>query len=407
MTTPKKPSSKSGAPAKRKTSRKKRRSFSALGLAGLLILAGFTVYWVCSLVSTRLADKKPLFEIYPSTGTEAKVEQTDMCIYNALLALNVRPADVIFKSVVTKKDKEEQWTFSELEIQVSRTTRPGQIKDVLSKQLSRIVPTSSLRFASGPQNQVILELSAHKRPTHRLIFVTKKEEKPLVIKRPRPLVAIIIDDLGYDKNMASKFLELDVFLSFSVIPYSPFQKSIAAAVHRSGQDVLLHLPMEPLEYPQVDPGKGTLLCSMGPDELLDQLRKDLDEVPFVVGVNNHMGSRLTQDSSKMRQIFTVLKKRNLFFIDSFTNPNSRCEQTAELLQLKFARRHVFLDNVQEANAIRFQLKRLLTIADTQGQVIGIAHPHAVTWRILKQELPHIREKADLVKVSELVGWGAG
>jgi hypothetical protein len=142
---------------------------------------------------------------------------------------------------------------------------------------------------------------------------------------------------------------------------------------------------------------------MEPDELLEQLRKDLDAVPFVVGVNNHMGSRLTQDSAKMRQVFTILKRRNLFFVDSLTNPRSRCAQAAHLLNLKFAHRHVFLDHVQSAPAVRFQIKRLVTIAKSNGSAIGIGHPYPVTWEILKAELPKLKYEIKLVPISDLVG----
>ncbi len=280
----------------------------------------------------------------------------------------------------------------------------GSIEAAFHKVFSGLVPTTSLRFASGPQNETILNLSVNGRHTHRLVFVTAIKDKPVVCPPLRlPKIAIIIDDLGYDKRMASKFLELDAKLSFSVLPHSPFQRMIAIAIHRSGRDVLLHLPMEPLEYPDIDPGDGTLLCSMDPDELLDQLRKDLDAVPFVAGINNHMGSRLTQDSAKMRQVFTILKRRNLFFVDSLTNPGSRCAQAAKLLQVKFAERNVFLDHAQDPYAIRFQIKRLLTIAKTKGRAIGIAHPYPVTLQVLREELPNIEREVNIVRVSQFVG----
>ena len=188
-----------------------------------------------------------------------------------------------------------------------------------------------------------------------------------------------------------------------MLPYSPFQKSIATKIYRSGKDVLLHLPMEPVEFPNVNPGIGALLSSMTPDDLLDQLRKNLDEVPFVVGVNNHMGSRLTQEPAKIRQIFTVLKKRNLFFIDSLTSPRSCCERCAHLLKLKFAQRHIFLDHVQDPKAIRFQIKRLVGVARKVGYAIGIGHPYPTTLEVLREELPNIRNQVNFVRVSELVG----
>jgi polysaccharide deacetylase 2 family uncharacterized protein YibQ len=209
--------------------------------------------------------------------------------------------------------------------------------------------------------------------------------------------------MGYDTKMATNFLELDGVLSFSVLPNSPFQQQIASAIHEMGRDVLLHLPMEPIEYPDVNPGAGALICSMSPDELLDQLNKNLDAVPYIVGVNNHMGSKLTQDSAKMRQIFTVLKKRNLFFVDSLTSPKSHCLGAAKLLKLKFGRRHVFLDHVQDTKTIRFQIKRLISVAKTRGYAIGIGHPYATTLEVLREDLPNIKRKVDLVPVSQLVG----
>jgi polysaccharide deacetylase 2 family uncharacterized protein YibQ len=395
-------SSKRRATVKKKGARTKLAAFSTFALACLMILVAISAYRVYSLLSARPASETPIFEIYPSTSIEAAVERADRGMCDALLALKVKADDVEFKSVKRKRDGDKEWTFSEMEIFVSRSTRRRSIEEAFSEALSHLTPKTSIRFASSPQGEKVLDVAVDGRPTHRLIF-KKQRDRDEVLRHPRPLVAIIIDDLGYDEQMANKFLELSAPLSFSIIPHSPFQKSIAAAVHRSGRDVLLHLPMEPLEYPSVDPGGGVLLTAMGPDELVDQLRKDLEVVPFVVGVNSHMGSKLTQDSARIRQIFTVLKKRDLFFVDSYTNLNSVCAEVAELLQLRFARRHVFLDHAQEPNAIRFQLKRLMTVAKSQGRAIGIAHPHPATWEVLKQELPIIQDEVRLIRISELVG----
>ena len=141
-----------------------------------------------------------------------------------------------------------------------------------------------------------------------------KPTEPLSVPVPQksPQVAIIIDDLGYDSAMADKFAGLDAVLTFSVLPYSPFYKKIAVRARGRGHDVMLHLPMEPLEYPKVDPGPGALLMAMSPDELIRRLQEDLDSMPHVNGVNNHMGSRMTAASDRMNQVFSVLKQRNLF-----------------------------------------------------------------------------------------------
>ena len=165
---------------------------------------------------------------------------------------------------------------------------------------------------------------------------------------------------------------------------------------------MLHLPMEPVEYPDVNPGPGTLLTSMTPDELTHQLEKDLDAVPFITGVNNHMGSKMTAESSQMYQIFSILKKRGLYFVDSRTTAETLCKPSARLFQLPFAQRDVFLDHLVEGEFIRKQLKKLVRIAQRNGYAVGIGHPHSLTYQVLHEMLPDLQKKIRLVPVSEIV-----
>jgi hypothetical protein len=218
----------------------------------------------------------------------------------------------------------------------------------------------------------------------------------------RPRVAIIIDDMGYDVPISEQLLDLNIVLTFAVLPYSPHLNEIARTAHRRGIEIMLHLPMEPLEYPQVNPGPGALLADMPPDQFVRQLNDDIDSVPYVTGVNNHMGSRITTISTKMYQIFTILKKRNLFFIDSRTTTGTLCRPSARLLQLPFGQRDVFLDHLQSPAAIRRQIRELIRVAEQNGQAIGIGHPHPVTCDVLRQELPFLKQKVKLVTASQLV-----
>ena len=230
----------------------------------------------------------------------------------------------------------------------------------------------------------------------------KPDYKPKPMPKGLPKVAIIIDDIGYERRVAEKFLSLDAVLTFSVFPHSPFQQRIIRKAHAKGFEIMLHLPMEPDEYPEVDPGPDALLTSMSPDELIDQLNKNLDAVPLIKGVNNHMGSKMTTESTQMYQIFSVLKKRGLFFVDSRTTSESICKPSARLLQVPFAQRDVFLDHVQEPDFIRRQLKELIRIAEIHGTAIGIAHPHLVTYEIFREELPELQKKVRLVPASSIV-----
>jgi polysaccharide deacetylase 2 family uncharacterized protein YibQ len=217
-----------------------------------------------------------------------------------------------------------------------------------------------------------------------------------------PKVAIIIDDLGYDKHIAEQFSGIEAVLTFAILPHSPYQQKITNLAEGSGFDSMLHLPMEPMEYPAVDPGPGVLLTSMTPDQLIQQLEKNLDAVPFIKGVNNHMGSKMTAASSQMYQIFSVLKKRNLFFIDSRTTIDTLCKPSARLFQIPFAQRDVFLDHLQQQDFIRKQLKELVRIARRNGQAVGIGHAHSLTYQVLREALPELQKEVQLVPASEIV-----
>lgn len=235
------------------------------------------------------------------------------------------------------------------------------------------------------------------------VSVPEKPEPPEPPQLPEkhPIVAIIIDDLGHEKEIAEKFLALDVPLTYAVLPESPFHREIAEQVHRKGGQVILHLPMEPEEYPEKDPGPGALLTGMSVDQRINTLKKNLDAIPHVSGVNNHMGSKISKNSAQMNQILSIVKKRGLYYIDSLTTPDSRSLSSARLFQVPFARRDVFLDHVPEAAFIRHQLKRLVAIARDKGHAVGIAHPHTVTYNVLSEELPGLRKKVRLVLASEV------
>ncbi|MBN1931120.1 MAG: divergent polysaccharide deacetylase family protein [Desulfobacterales bacterium] len=227
-----------------------------------------------------------------------------------------------------------------------------------------------------------------------------KTKPDFLIKLPK--VAIIIDDIGYDRFIAEKFLALDAVFTFSILPHSPFQKRIARIAHMKGMDIMLHLPMEPIEYPTINPGPGALLTSMSPDQLISQLKKDINAVSTIKGVNNHMGSRMTTISTQMYQIFSILKKRDLFFIDSRTSAESICKPSARLLKVPFGQRDVFLDHIKQPNFIRKKVKELIRIAENQGEAIAIAHPYEETYHVLQDMLPELKKKVDMVPASAVV-----
>lgn len=216
-------------------------------------------------------------------------------------------------------------------------------------------------------------------------------------------VAIVIDDFGNDLGIARQFLELPFPVTFSILPHLAHSKDIADLVARNRRDVILHLPMEPKGYPQINPGPGALLLSMSEAEISRILDRDLDSNRHALGVNNHMGSKFTEDSGKMRIVIQELQDRGLFFLDSFTTSHSVGLSLAQQNRLPTRRRDIFLDHQQSAPFIIQQLHQLIRKAKIQGSAIAIGHPHPKTLDTLRQQAGLFEnEHIQVVNLSDLM-----
>jgi polysaccharide deacetylase 2 family uncharacterized protein YibQ len=219
----------------------------------------------------------------------------------------------------------------------------------------------------------------------------------------RPKIALVIDDLGGERLIARELLEWDLPLTFSILPFAPHAKIIAREAHRKGKEVILHVPMEPHGYPKIRPGEGVLLREMSEAKLLGQLSKDLEAVPYVKGVSNHMGSRLMEDPEKMKIIFSELKRRGLFFLDSRTTPQTVGLQVAQLAGLRAMERSLFIDHSLNGEDIKKKIEKLIQVSLSNGKAIGIGHPHPATIRSLKEMIPKMKEKGiEVVPLSRVM-----
>ncbi len=210
-------------------------------------------------------------------------------------------------------------------------------------------------------------------------------------EEPPPRVAIVFDDLGRDLAAADRLLATGEAITFSVLPFLPHSQETAERVHAAGEGVLLHLPMEPQAYPRLRPGRGGLLVAMDEATLRGQLDEDLAAVPFIDGVNNHMGSRLTEEATPMAVVMEALAARHLFFLDSRTTPHSVAVEAAERAGVPWLVRDLFLDNDQHPEAIAAQFDKLIDLALTRGHAIAIGHPHPATLDALEAALPRLHE----------------
>jgi len=241
-------------------------------------------------------------------------------------------------------------------------------------------------------------------PRKAAIAPKKEKAKPLPPKSiPRRQVAIIIDDIGYDLKQIQELLKINADITLAILPLCPHTREAAEMFHKAHRETLLHLPMEPLSYPREKPGPGALFTDMSNDEIIFQLEKDIAAVPYISGVNNHMGSKFMMDEKKLTVVFNQLKNKRLFFVDSRTTADTKTFVTAEKVGLPVAARKIFLDNNRDYNEI---YNILINVAKKNGDdapVIIIGHPYPETVRAVGDAVKVLREKdVAIVPVSRLI-----
>ncbi len=228
--------------------------------------------------------------------------------------------------------------------------------------------------------------------------------KPTVgVEARRPRVAIVIDDMGYDMRRFRSLLEVDAQITVAVLPHLRFSREVALEAYSNGWEVLLHLPMEPLDLTGNNPGKGALLTAMGEGEVRSQMEEDIKGVPHASGVNNHMGSRFTEDPALMRTVLDVVRDHKMFFLDSLTTSGSVAGRLAREMGVKGVDRSVFLDNTRDEEYIKARLEELVSIARERGTAVAIGHPYPETIDVLKSMVGAMQQDGiDVVRVSDLV-----
>lgn len=214
-------------------------------------------------------------------------------------------------------------------------------------------------------------------------------------------LAIIIDDIGYNLALGKRSADLNGDFTLAVLPFTPHGIELAQRAHQRGKEIMLHAPMSNRHnYPL---GRGGLVSGMQRAEFLAVLRQNLANIPHIRGVNNHMGSRLTEQAEPMRWLMEELKLRRLYFVDSRTSAQTQALMMAENIQLPSRKRDVFLDDERTRSSIHYQLLRALKLAQQQGSAIAIGHPYPETLTELEQLQPLLNQyQVQLVKVSQLM-----
>ncbi len=356
-----------------------------------------------------------LILLKPSVYT-LKVKQLDKIILKDLSRYGIEESNLIHRSfqkkdvgqgkkidyIVAEYSVPPGFSLKSYERKLSKLLDPLEYKisqSQIKKQKGEYVLTLPVNFKEYNIYSLIL---------HQKIIPSAAEVFPEAFVYPPGTgkVAIVLDDWGYNLKDLKALWEINRPVTLAILPstYTKLKLSwqIAQDAVKNKYEVILHLPLQPKEY-QGNDTSGFITTDMKKEEIIKSLKASLESVPLVRGISNHEGSKATENDFVMRTIFEQMGQRHLYYLDSATGVHSVCAAVAKELKLKFAKRDIFLDNQEEKNYIKTQLRKLAVLAIKKQQAVGIGHDRLITLEAIKEMVPEL-EKAGIkfVYLSDLV-----
>lgn len=281
-------------------------------------------------------------------------------------------------------------------VTAERMSGPGKVSPGAKKAGKKASETPEERKTKGPEG------TAGPGEAARAV----KEGKGAGSAGFEPKIAIIVDDIGMSKGPIDKLVGLPAPVTLAVLPNLPYSRYAAESARNRGLDVMLHLPMEPMEssgYTGADAGEDALLVGQTKEAVRAVLDKNLSSVPYIKGVNNHMGSKFMENQELMDMVLEEIDGRGLFFIDSMTSSGSVGYKTALAIGMKTGKRDVFLDDPsKDAAYVKSQMEKLVGIAEKNGYAVGICHPYPATVQALTEMMPQLENRVNIVPVSGIL-----
>ncbi len=387
-------------PGKRPTAKKKSAEISRPALSGqrlrvllaslfLLAFVGLCLLLLVLLRSSYLPEYRRVTESslpetlsvkQPIYGYQQVYElvKTNLLSGPKSLGWQKLPAEGNLQRLKLFGDYPHRTRLLKLSAQVTMTGAPAQLDFLPRKGLVRLYWNKELR----------LEL---------------RYRVPITVSGSRPRIAIIMDDMGRSLSTFHELLELGLMVTPAILPETRQATRAALMLQDIGREYMIHIPMQPQNYPVANPGPNALLLGQTEREIRRLMRRYMDRVPGAAGGNNHMGSRYTQDRDAMKVVLDELQQGGQFFIDSKTIANSVAYDEARKMGVPTAKRQIFLDNQAEVNYIRMQIRKMVKMSDNRGAVIAICHPYPETMEAFRQELPWLKkQQIDFVSASALV-----
>ena len=356
---------------------------------------------------------------------EENVKQADYALVQAMLRLGMRPTDTVIEKTELRHGPNGQpgtngdaYHFQRLRIPVGGDPQP--FTTALRESLQAWAERAELAQVVADSTKSVWSLSVGGVQTHELVLWLAKPGAPFAPVppelRPRPMpslrrageparLVLVMDDLGQSMPAVRRLLDLPYPVTFAIWPDSSHAREAALAAHAAGREIIVHQPMEPLGYPKVKPGPGALMAGADEAFIEEQIRKAFAKVPYAVGLNNHMGSRFTQNGAGVRAVLRVLRAKNMLALDSVTHPASQFYAEGLRHGLPTLRRDVFLDVTAKREAVLQQLRKAEKVALLTGHAVAIGHPLPETLAALQEWGRTRNTQVTLVRLMDLVPRG--
>ncbi|EMG36749.1 hypothetical protein PCS_02444 [Desulfocurvibacter africanus PCS] len=342
-----------------------------------------------------------LYEEPARDGPAEAARMVDLAILETLKAVGQDLSSVSILEVRTLYSGRESYLQQTLAIRLDGER--ARFLGVLNAWLAKAAPDATLS-----EDHDRLSIEVYGQQTHSLLLQAPPTTDlpppppPPALPGAKARLAIVIDDLGESVEFASNLSRLGIPVAFAIWPSASNSQRIAALARKANMEVLLHQPMEPRSYPEDDPGKGAMFISMNEAAIRAVIMENLAHFPMAVGLNNHMGSRFTEDRRGMSVVMDELRSRGLFYLDSMTSAKSVGTSVGKKAGTPVLRRDVFLDNVADVDAILLQLRKAENVALKHGQAVAIGHPYPETLQALRAWVAQRDTRVEAVTLSSLL-----
>ncbi len=330
---------------------------------------------------------------------EQELHEVDLALVQGLMQANIGLDAIVHQEVAQKESAAGAFHFQKLVLTLEASAEKAFLQR-LRALLQEWTEHTVLSKPEGPAAP--WEIRIQGRLTHALLF-QDRPTAPTPSQSTRPKLALIIDDLGESLQQAERLHALlGTGVTLAVLPFCTHTRDIVRFCRTTGMEIMLHLPMEPENYPSVNPGPGCLFVGMSASSIQETFQAAQKQVSGLVGVNNHMGSRFTADARAMADFLASLKEQDLVFIDSLTTPHSKGTSIAARLGVPSLARDIFIDNEQNESAIVFQLHKAEQLARKTGTAVAIGHPYPETLAALQTWSKRRNSSVQLTPISALL-----